>query len=227
MVREGVLANAPAPEVIFGLHDTATYTAGQIAYRAGGVLASVDDLRIIVHGRQTHGAYPWQGVNPITVAAQIILGLQTIPSRQMDITKAPTLITIGRIDGGVRSNIIPDSVLLVGTVRALDPAMRTDLLARIRRTATNIAESAGATATVTLGAEASYPVTVNDPALTARMRPTLARVAGAGLMEGAPVLGRGLLVLRRAHPRPVRVARRARSADAGRRGRVHPLARSA
>ncbi|HYE56850.1 MAG TPA: amidohydrolase [Rhodothermales bacterium] len=189
MVREGVLTKAPAPEAIFGLHVTPKYTTGQVAASAGGIYASVDDLRIVVHGRQTHGAYPWLGIDPITTAAQVALGLQMIPARQMEATKAPSLVTIGRIDGGVRSNIIPDSVLMIGTIRALDDSMRAELHRRIQRTTTNIAEAAGARADVYIGRESSYPVTANDAGLLDRMRPTLARTVGTGLVPEEPTLG--------------------------------------
>jgi amidohydrolase len=190
MVKEGVLSKAPKPEVIFGLHVFSFYDAGQIAYRAGGALASADDMTITVRGRQAHGAAPWQGIDPIVVASQIVLGLQTIPSRQMEITKAPVIVTIGKIEGGVRNNIIPDEVVMKGTLRALDPAMRLDLQQRVRRTAESIAASAGATAKVEIGTETSYPVTVNNPALTAQMIPTLKRVAGdKNAFEGDPILG--------------------------------------
>jgi amidohydrolase len=174
MIDEGVL-DAPAPEAIFGLH-VYPEPSGTLAYRAGGFMASSDALRIVVRGRQTHGALPWGGVDPITVAAQIILGLQTIPSRQMDIATAPSIVTIGMIRGGVRHNIIPDSVELVGTIRTLDPEHRTDIHTRIRRTAEQIAQSAGATADVRIDLGAA--VTYNDPELTRRMLPTLQRVAG-------------------------------------------------
>jgi amidohydrolase len=132
---------------------------------------------------------PWGGVDPIVVASQIVLGLQTITSRQMDLTKAPTVVTVGRIEGGTRNNIIPDSVRMEGTIRALDEGMRTQLHERVQRTAEDIAASAGATADVDIGGETHYPVTVNDPQLTARMLPTLQRVAGAGLKEIPPILG--------------------------------------
>ena len=162
------------------------YEVGTIAYRAGGVMAGADDLKIIVHGRSTHGALPWSGVDPVVVASQIVLGLQTIVSRQTDLSKAPVVLTIGKIEGGTRFNIIPDTVTLTGTVRTLDPQTRADVEERIRRTATNIAAASGATAEVAMGTEVSYPVTTNDPALTALMRPTAARVAGAGhLIEGS------------------------------------------
>ena len=178
MVKEGVLDQDPKPEAIFGLHVLTQYEVGTVAYRAGGIMAATDDLKIVVHGRSTHGAQPWNGVDPITVASQIVMGLQTIVSRQMDLTKAPVVLTIGRIEGGLRFNIIPDAVTLYGTVRTLDPSARTDVEQRIKRTAENIAAASGASAEVSMGSEVSYPVTFNDPALTAQMLPTLARVAG-------------------------------------------------
>ena len=176
MVQQGVLAN-PAPEAIFGLHVWPD-TVGRITYRSGGIMAASDGLRIVVHGRQTHGAAPWGGVDPIVVSAQIINALQTITSRQMDVTAAPSIVTIGQINGGVRGNIIPDSVVMVGTVRTLDTKHQKDIHERIRRTAEKVAEAAGARADVRIGL--GYPVTFNDPALTARMAPTLARVARDG-----------------------------------------------
>ena len=179
MIKEGVLDHDPKPKAIFALHVVSQYEVGTVAYRAGGFMAGVDDLKIIVHGRSTHGAMPWNGVDPIVVASQIVLGLQTIVSRQTDLTKAPVIITIGRIEGGIRYNIIPDTVTLAGTVRTLDPQTRLDVEERVQRTAEDIAAASGATAAVTLGAEVSYPVTSNDPELTARMLPTLMRVAGA------------------------------------------------
>ena len=187
MVAEGALGDA---EAVFGLHVTSSFEVGELKTRPGGMMASADNLEIVVRGKQTHGAYPWGGVDPVATSALVVTGLQTIVSRQMDLTKAPAVVTIGRIDGGVRSNIIPDSVTMIGTVRALDDGMRAELHDRIRRTATSIAESQGATATVTIADEYGYPVTANDPALLERMTPTLARVAGGGLDTAvAPVLG--------------------------------------
>ncbi|HEX9473480.1 MAG TPA: amidohydrolase [Steroidobacteraceae bacterium] len=187
MVKEGVLSDEPKPEVIFGLHAWTTFEAGQIAWRAGGIMAGADDLKIVVRGRSTHGAMPWNGVDPIVVASQIVLGLQTIASRQVNVTKAPVIVTIGTIDGGVRSNIIPDAVTMLGTVRTLDPQMHDDVLERVRRTAEGIAAASGATAEVTIGADVADPITYNDPAFMARMLPTLARVAGAAqLVETTP-----------------------------------------
>ncbi len=177
MVKEGALEN-PHVDAVFGLHVTSRSAVGEIAYRPGSLMAAVDSFKIIVHGRQTHGAYPWLGVDPIVVASQIVLGLQTIPSRQVDSSLAPSIVTVGSIHGGVRNNIIPDEVEMLGTIRSLDAAMRTDIHARIRRTAEDIAKSGGATATVTI--DEGYPITYNDPAVTEEMAPTLRRVAGNG-----------------------------------------------
>ena len=175
MVREGALEN-PKVDAIFGLHVTSRFAVGEITYRPEGMLAAVDSFKIVVRGKQTHGAYPWLGVDPIVVASQIVLGLQTIPSRQLDSTVAPSIVTVGAIHGGVRANIIPDEVEMIGTIRSLDAAMREDIHTRIRRTAESIASAGGATATVTI--ESGYPITYNDPALTERSAPTLRRVAG-------------------------------------------------
>lgn len=189
MVKEGVLSKAPKPDVIFGLHLLSGYEVGKVGYRSGGAMASADDLRIVVSGKQTHGAAPWLGVDPIVVAAQIVMALQTIPARQMDATLAPTIVTIGKIEGGVRNNIIPDRVEMKGTLRALDEAMRQDLHARVKRTAERIAESAGAKAEVFIAEGHAYPVTYNDPALTARMLPGLRETFGTSLIEAQPILG--------------------------------------
>jgi amidohydrolase len=175
MLEQGVFSN-PQPDVVFGLHVTSVEKAGVIAYRSGPYMASADEFKIVVSGRQTHGAKPWQGVDPIVVSSQIIMGLQTIASRQIDVTKAPSVISVGQINGGIRFNIIPDSVTMVGTIRTFDEDMRADIHRRIRIMATSIAESAGATARVSFGL--GLPVVVNDPQLTERMLPTLRRVAG-------------------------------------------------
>lgn len=176
MIEEGALDN-PRPEAIFGLH-VLPGPVGHISYRPAGTMASSDGLEIVVRGRQTHGAMPWAGVDPIVVASQIVLGLQTITSRQTDVTAAPAIVTIGSIQGGNRGNIIPDSVVLVGTIRAFDPAMQKEIHERVRRTAELIARSAGASAKV--GIDIGNPVTYNDPALAERMSATLERVAGEG-----------------------------------------------
>ena len=185
MIKQGVLDD-PTPVAAFGLHVWPD-SVGRITVRSGGTMAATDGLRIVVRGRQTHGAAPWGGVDPIVVAAQIINGLQTITSRQMDITAAPTIVTIGQINGGIRGNIIPDTVVMVGTIRTLDPAHQKDIHDRVKRTAERIAESAGATADVRISM--GYPITYNDPALTQRMLPTLRRAASGKVAEAQLVTG--------------------------------------
>jgi amidohydrolase len=185
MVKEGALEN-PNAEVVFGLHVTSRYPVGEIAYRSGAELAAVDSFKITVHGKQTHGAYPWLGIDPIVVASQIVLGLQTIPSRQVDASLAPSIVTVGAIHGGVRNNIIPDSVEMIGTIRSLDEKMRSDIHARIKRTAEDIATSGGAKADVVI--TTGYPVTYNDPALTEKMVPTLKKVS-SDVITVNPTLG--------------------------------------
>ena len=180
MVKEGALEN-PKVDAVFGLHVTSRYPVGEIAYRPGSMMAAVDSFKIVVHGKQTHGAYPWLGIDPIVVASQIVLGLQPIPSRQLDSSLAPSIVTVGAIHGGVRNNIIPDDLEMIGTIRSLDAKMRDDIHARIKRTAEDIARSGGATATVTI--TDGYPITYNDPAITERMAPTLRRTAGAANVQ--------------------------------------------
>ena len=180
MLKEGVLGEPHAPQAIFGLHVWPAL-AGNLYYRAEGALAAADRFVITVHGRQTHGSQPWGGVDPIIVAAQIMTAIQIIPSRQLDITKAPTVISIGRINAGIRWNIIPDEVEMIGTIRTLDSQMREDVIRRIRQTAQQIAAAAGATAT--LSVQNVAPVTYNDPALTYQMLPTLRWAAGEQRVE--------------------------------------------
>ncbi|PIO48752.1 MAG: N-acyl-L-amino acid amidohydrolase [[Chlorobium] sp. 445] len=175
MIKQGVLEN-PKPDAIFGLHVFAGLESGKIAYRPGPTMAAVDNLEITIKGRQTHGAKPWAGVDPIVVASQVILGLQTIVSRQVDVTAEPSIITVGSIHGGVRHNIIPDSVHLLGTIRTFNEEMQNDIHARIQNTSEQIAKSAGARARVTI--RKLYPVTHNDEALTAKMLPSLERAVG-------------------------------------------------
>ena len=175
MIKEGLLEGPEAPEAIFGLHAWPT-PAGTLSYRSGSFMAAADTFQITVTGEQTHGSAPWMGVDPIFVAAQIMTAIQAIPSRQLDITKGPAVITIGSIHGGVRHNIIPDQVELQGTIRTFDAGVREKLHARLRSTINNIAEASGATATFTL--EAYAPVTSNDPQLLREMMPTLTWAAG-------------------------------------------------
>ncbi len=175
MVREGVLEN-PKVEVMFGLHINSQTEVGKIRYKPGGTMAAADILKIKVQGKQTHGSTPWTGIDPIVVSAQIIQGLQTIISRQTELTKEAAVISIGMMRSGVRNNIIPESAEMVGTIRSLDTKMQEILHQKIRKTATKIAESMDATATVEIIKMA--PVTYNDPALTAKMLSTLEGVAG-------------------------------------------------
>ena len=179
MLMEGAFEN-PRPDVVFGLH-VFPFPAGTIATRPGGLMASSDRHQITIKGKQTHGAVPWAGVDPIVTASQVVLGLQTIVSRQLDATLTPSIVTIGRVEGGVRNNIIPESVELEGTIRTFDAETRIDIHKRVRRTATNIAEAAGATADVVI--DQGYGVTRNDPNLFRQMSPTLERVAGDRFIE--------------------------------------------
>jgi amidohydrolase len=175
MVREGVLEN-PKVDAIFGLH-VFPMTVGTIEYRSGPLMASGDGFTIRITGKQTHGAVPWGGIDPIVVGAQIVMALQTIVSRSVNITEAPAVVTIGAFNGGNRFNIVPERVELLGTVRAFSEDVRKDIHRRIRDIATKIADASGATAEISYGI--GYPATINDPALTERMAPTLRRVAGA------------------------------------------------
>ncbi len=176
MIEEGVLDD-PTPEAIFALHTVPQHEVGTLGYRPGGVMASSDRMRIRVTGRQTHAAYPWLGVDSIAVASRLVLALQAIPGREMDV-RIPAVVSIGQIHGGLRHNIIPQEVELVGTIRALDPVQREEIHARVRRVAQGIADSAGTSVRVDIEADQGYPVTVNDTALGRRRRPTLERVAG-------------------------------------------------
>ncbi|MDO9520291.1 MAG: amidohydrolase [Pseudohongiella sp.] len=185
MLKEG-LFDTIKPDAVFGLH-VWPIPAGQIAVREGGTMASSDSFTIRVNGRQTHGAAPWAGIDPIVVASQIVLGLQTITSRQLDSTLTPSIVTVGAINGGLRSNIIPDSVEMIGTLRTFDAETRRQIHERVERTATQIAASAGATVDVDISL--GYPVTYNDPALTRQMAPTLQRVAGERFTEASLITG--------------------------------------
>jgi amidohydrolase len=175
MIKEGVLEN-PKVEAIFGLHINSQTEVGKIGYRPGATMAAVDFFSIDVKGKQTHGAYPWSGVDPIVTSSQIIMGLQTIVSRNLDLTKAPAVVTIGAINGGIRQNIIPEQVKMIGTIRTFDEDMHMKVHKRVTEIATNIAESAGAKADVNIGI--LYPVTYNDIPLTEEMVGTLQNVAG-------------------------------------------------
>jgi amidohydrolase len=174
------------PDVMYGLHVIASLPTGTIGYRSGPFMAGTDSFTIIVKGRQTHGSRPWGGVDPIVTSAQIINGLQTIVSRQLDITAIPAVITVGAIKGGIRFNIIPDEVQMIGTVRTFSTDVRNDIVRRMQTTASNIAEANGATATVRFkdlakpgsSQEISGPPVVNDPAVTAAALPVFERLVG-------------------------------------------------
>ena len=186
MVKEGVLAN-PKVDAIFGLHVFANVPAGHITYRSGSFMAASDTFEIAIKGRQTHGSQPWNGIDPVVVGSQIVTALQTIVSRSVDITRAPAVVTVGQFQSGVRFNIIPDSARLVGTIRTFDAKVQDDIHARVKRIAEGIASGAGTTVEVRINK--NTPVTSNDPALTARMLPTLERVAPGKVHESEPITG--------------------------------------
>ena len=173
MIEQGAIDN-PKVEAVFGMH-VRPGRIGEVGYHAGGAMASSDNLDIVIHGRQTHGAVPWAGVDPIVVSAQVLNAMQAIVSRQMNLALAPAVLTIGSIQGGVRRNIIPDSVVMSGTIRMFDAQMQKDMHARITRTVKAVAAAWGATADVKI--VTGTPVLVNDPGLTERMRPSLERYA--------------------------------------------------
>lgn len=177
MVEEGVLKN-PDVDVIFGLHIWAGLDVGTVAYREGGIMAAVDPFKIVVKGKQAHGAYPWLSVDPVVTSAQIIMGLQTIVSREITLIDDGAVITVGKIQGGVRSNIIPNEVEMVGTIRTLNDKARDHIYEALPRKVNAIAQSMNATAEITLPLDYNYPVTYNDPSLTRAMLPTLVRTAG-------------------------------------------------
>lgn len=179
MLKEGIFEN-PKVDAVFGLHVFPMET-GHVEYRSGGLMASSDNFYITVRGRQTHGALPWNGVDPIVAASQIVLGIQTITSRQTDLTLTPAVVTVGMMRGGIRTNIVPDSVEMAGTIRTFDEGVRAQLHERLKKTAESIAAASGATATVTI--QKMAPVTYNNPPLTDRMIPTLERVLGKGMVK--------------------------------------------
>lgn len=178
MVKEGALNN-PKVDVIFGLHINAQVEVGKITYRPGGMFAGVGDMKITVKGKSSHGAEPWSSVDPIVVSAQIINNLQTIVSRNVNVTKNAAVVTIGAIHGGNRSNIIPEQVEMLGTVRTLSEADEKLVFERIRQIVTKTAEANGTEATLELPYSSHYPVTFNNIALTAKMLPSLQKSTGA------------------------------------------------
>ncbi len=177
MVKEGALEN-PKVDVIFGLHISSATEVGKIEYRPEGAMAGAMDMKITVKGKPSHGAYPWLAVDPIVTASQIVVSLQTLVSRNLNIVENGAVVTIGSIHGGNRSNIISEQVEMLGTVRTLSKEDEAYFIKRINEIATHTAEAAGATAIVELPQTIRYPVTYNDPKLTARMLPSLEQSAG-------------------------------------------------
>ena len=177
MVKEGVMEN-PHVDVIFGLHIESNIEAGTIEYKPGAFMASSDWFHLVVKGKGSHGSQPWLGVDPIQVSAQIIEGFQNIVSRQTELTKAPVVITVGKIQGGVRNNIIPDDCIMDGTIRTLDSKMQTDVHEKMKLTAEKLAEASGAKAEISF--DTKTLVTYNTPDLVKKMIPSLESAAGSG-----------------------------------------------
>ena len=175
MIDEGCMEN-PKVGAIFGLHVTSNHHTGKLGYRSGPLMASSDELRVFVRGVQTHGAMPWRGIDPIVVGSQIVMGLQTIVSRSLELTKEPSVVTVGVFHGGVRDNIIPDEVRMEGTIRTFDEGQREAIHGHVKRISEMIAAAGGAKARVDI--KRGYDVVVNDPALTTFAVPVLERVAG-------------------------------------------------
>lgn len=175
MIKEGLMDN-PVMDAVFGIHIKSELEAGKLGYKSGGFLASSDWFTIKVKGKQTHGANPWEGIDPIVVSASIIQNLQSIVSRQTDLTKAPAVVTVGKINSGVRPNIIPEEAVMEGTIRTLDPAMQKDVHERIKRVAQQTASAYGASAEVTI--DTKTLVTYNQPALVSRSLPSLKKALG-------------------------------------------------
>jgi amidohydrolase len=189
MLAEGVFKDFK-PEVIFGMHVWSALNAGQIGFRSGPTMAASDRFHIVVQGVQTHGALPWSGVDPIVTASDLIVTAQNIVSRRLNISKQPAVLTFGAIKGGIRYNIIPDSVDLIGTIRTFDPKMRQQVFDDLKSVSEHVAAANGATVTTEIPDIQGNPVLVNDPALSARVRPSLVRAAGAAnVIEMPPQTG--------------------------------------
>jgi amidohydrolase len=182
MLAEGIFKSFK-PEAVFGLHVFSTLNAGQLGYRSGPLMAASDRFNIVVKGRQTHGSRPWGGIDPIVAAAEIVTSAQSIVSRRQNLTKQPIVVSFGAINGGIRYNIIPDSVELVGTIRTFDDGMRAQAFKDLANVAEHVAAAHGATVVAKIPDTVGNPVTVNDPALTARVLPSLKKVAGAEVVE--------------------------------------------
>lgn len=185
MVKEGLISDYNI-EAVFGQHISSGTDVGKINYRPEGMMAAADRFVITVEGKQTHGSRPWSGIDPIMVSAQIIMGIQTIVSRQVNLTKQAAVISVGKITAGVRSNIIPESAEMIGTIRTLDIGMQDEIHEKLITTAELIAESAGAKATVDI--QKYVPVTYNDPIMTAKMLPSLFRSTGEDNVRVIPAI---------------------------------------
>src|SRR5690606_39085518 len=185
MLDEGLFAQFK-PDAVYGLHVWSSLPAGQVGVRSGPAMAAADEWTLVLRGKQTHGSKPWDGVDPISVAAQVQLGWQGILARQVDITRSPVVLTTGAIDGGVRFNIIPDRVDMTGTLRTFDPNVRADVIARMQRIADHFAAASGAEAELRVVENA--PVTANDPALAARAIASLRRGLGDDAVVEMPLL---------------------------------------
>lgn len=183
MLEQGVFAGF-TPDAVLGLHVWSRLHVGQLGVRSGPFMASADEWTLKIAGRQTHGSQPWAGVDPITVAAQVLLGAQSIIARQIDITAHPVVLTAGQIQSGTRFNIIPDEATMVGTLRTFDMDVREDVIRRFRSTAEHFAAASDASAELSVSMNA--PVTRNDPALTQKLRPSLEKVAGADNVVEVP-----------------------------------------
>lgn len=188
MIKEGLFDDF-MPEAVFGLHVIAGIPSDTIAVRPGPFMAAADSFRIVVRGRQAHGSAPWTGVDPIVAAADIVSTAQTVVSRRSNLTRAPVVVSFGAIRGGIRQNIIPEEVELIGTIRTFEPDMREDVFAELTRIAERVAAAHGATVEAEIPWMDGYPVTRNDPDLTERMRPTLEASSGGKLIEIPPITG--------------------------------------
>ena len=189
MLAQGIFKGFK-PQAVFGLHVFSTLNAGQLGWRSGPAMAASDRFNIVVQGRQTHGSRPWGGVDPIVASADLIGTAQTIVSRRQDISRLPVVLSFGAIKGGIRYNIIPDSVELVGTIRTFDEGMRQGVFADLRNVAESVAKAHGATAVVKVPDTTGNPVTANDPALTARVVPSLRKAVGdANVVEMGLIMG--------------------------------------
>ena len=178
MLAEGIFKTFK-PEAVFGLHVFSTLNAGQVGYRSGPLMAASDRFNIVIKGRQTHGSRPWGGIDPIVAAAEVVTSAQTVVSRRQNLTKQPIVLSFGAIKGGIRYNIIPDSVELIGTIRSFDNEMRDQAFKDLENVAQHVAAAHGATAISQIPDKVGNPVTVNNPALTAQVLPSLRKAAGA------------------------------------------------